>query len=515
MAHRWILALLVCAIPWAGNADPTLSASPDSVQVCAGGPQYVRVTDTPDASAAAPELGLDWRGPVNVVVSLEPLVKNDLHVAHSSQTWLLRVDAPNDTPVPGSVQVFLVDKSKRAAGQVIAGTSFKVQSAITGDAFPAKVEIDSAWQSLNEDERASVQVTITNQSSSALRVTKLRLDPGPFDVAPLGAKDTLSSSTAGGAKAVLFDVNEEVAPGSEFERTYALSIGKEVPAAGTYRVILSADLSGQINGCTRAVTLIAHKDMSFEVLGSSAILTAVGIPSFLLAPGFLMLMAAIILWKLGMRPKRVAADAAFPFPPKDTEFWVLAITLSLLVLLLPDAQQRFTNYRLTFVGFIWLASLLSAALVYLIIVMGINKYDAIKGAAALSETDDAEGALAKIAKLSKNTFIPLVQCDLTKAALGTGTSQRFMPMRMPSPAWTVPAIVFDWVAAVDANILREISAARGSRDLPHLASVLQRAKAASLITLEWDPDAPLLRPARIKEEAFIETGTAELVREKT
>jgi hypothetical protein len=182
---------------------------------------------------------------------------------------------------------------------------------------------------------------------------------------------------------------------------------------------------------------------------------------------------------------------------------------------LPDAQQRFTNYRLTFVGFIWLASLVSAALVYLIMVMAINKYDAIKSAAALSENDDAESTLAKIAKLSKNTFIPVVQCDLTKAALGTGISQRFMPMRMPSPAWTVPAVVFDWVAAVDANILREINTARSRCDLPHLAAVLQRAKAASLITLEWDPDVPLLRPVRIKEEAFIETGTAEWVREKT
>jgi hypothetical protein len=512
-------------------AVPALQASPDTVQLCGGGAaQYVRIAATTEPKTGLAGSVVRWHSAAGVDVSLEPVARvpsrgSGSHGSGLYATWLLKVSAPAGAPEPGVVQVFLVDESAPSSPQVLAGTSFKVENAIAADAFPAKVDLDSAWQSLNEGQRAAVQATLTNQSGATLQVIGMRVSAGPFDVAQSLVGAAMTNPVTYSKKPVLYPkkgsefilpvANQELAPGSVFLHSFDVAVGQyTAPSAGAHRLLLSVDLAGTVNGCKRVVTLVAHKDIGFAVLGGESILTAVGIPSFLLVPGFLMLMAMVLLWKLGLRPRRVAAATAFPFPPKEAEFWVLAITLSLLLVLLPSAPGRFANYRIDNVAHTWLGSLAAAAFAYLLFVLAINSWDARRDAQALSEGDSAEAALRKLAKLTKSTFAIVVLVDLAKAGIGAGRARRFLPKRMSGSAWTIPLLVFDWIDAGDADTLKAIELARQQRDLPRLADVLLKAVAASRITLEWDPQSTVKHPARIVSEALTESGEAEFIQEK-
>lgn len=73
------------------------------------------------------------------------------------------------------------------------------------------------------------------------------------------------------------------------------------------------------------------------VLGDTALLTAVGVPSFLLLPGFLVVVVFCMLWNHVGKRERIPLDV------KSPEFWSLAVLLSLTsALIYPLVWKR--NY---------------------------------------------------------------------------------------------------------------------------------------------------------------------------
>lgn len=514
---RWMrLIIWVVLAPALCNGANMFTAAPEAIQLCPGASEFVRIVATSDSDDAFSKATLRWHTAGNVTVSPQPVVDKDARASKKYAAWLLKVTAPSSAMAPETVHVFLVGELQASAREVLASTSFKVGNAIGTEAFPAKLELDSTWKNLNEGQRARAQVIITNQSAGFMQVTGIRISSGPFDVAgiPTDGKDPAPLQKSDLAY-VLPVPAAELAPGSAMVRTFDVFVASSArPASGKHRVLVATDVTTTLNGCKRSATLVASSELGFAVLGNEIFLTAVGIPSFLVMPGFLILMTCLLLWKFGLKPARAAAGAAFPFVPKEAEFWVLAVTLSLPLVLLPGAPDRFANYRIDDVAHVWFCSLVVAIAFYLIIVFVMNLIDRIATARLLSENDDVKATLLKLSKRAKTTIFPMVEVDLAKATLGSGTTLRFLvPKQVPGDRWTLPGVVYDWKGARDTALQSQIEAARNDRHLPRLVDVLRRGAEAGKITLQWDPGAKLKRPVRIASTALTEQGDAEFVQE--
>jgi hypothetical protein len=92
---------------------------------------------------------------------------------------------------------------------------------------------------------------------------------------------------------------------------------------GKHLLLFEIDLEQVKYGYAWTETLIATQAFTIGILGESEILTAIGVPSFLLLPGFLIVVSFRMLWT-GVPPKR-----RLDLDPKSADFWLIAILLSL------------------------------------------------------------------------------------------------------------------------------------------------------------------------------------------
>jgi hypothetical protein len=79
--------------------------------------------------------------------------------------------------------------------------------------------------------------------------------------------------------------------------------------------------------------IIVTQEVKVGVLGESEILTVLGLPSFLILPGFLMLVTIRLLWNLGI-VKSPEPIGEFPLQVEKPDFWVVSITISGIVAVL-------------------------------------------------------------------------------------------------------------------------------------------------------------------------------------
>src|SRR5262249_13782949 len=95
---------------------------------------------------------------------------------------------------------------------------------------------------------------------------------------------------------------------------------------GKFLLVFEVQAAWNEGTLKRSAGVTAKHEFEVGVLGESELqplLTAAGVPTFLLAPGFLMVVVFVVLWNL-TSPNRIALDL------KKPEFWSIAILLSML-----------------------------------------------------------------------------------------------------------------------------------------------------------------------------------------
>ncbi|MDQ3697061.1 MAG: hypothetical protein M3373_03410 [Gemmatimonadota bacterium] len=187
--------------------------------------------------------------------------------------------------------------------------------------------------------------------------------------------------------------------------------------------------------------LVLAREVEVGVLGESAILQVLGVPSFLILPGFLMVMTFGALWKRRvLRPD--TASAEFPIDAKDPEFWLLAITLSgVMALMYPSVsggRDYLEYYGVRDVATVWMFSVFALGLgVYLVAaVLESHRHRQRMP----TEQDDGITLLKKLDRQRLGLLMPRVEVGSAKLAAFALQARQ----EGANTVWVGPAIKWIW-----------------------------------------------------------------------
>ncbi len=335
-----------------GQAAVPLEVTPDSVVLRPGSvvPVVVTVTNTGNLSLTALALSAFSAEPVTVEITdstVAGLAPGEMHA------WSARVRASAQSRFTGSAH-FRLDY-RQGASATSPGTSrvslVELKARANGLPVPdsvVTVQVQTSLQSLTEGRPGLVHLVMENKHTS------------PLDVGPVTATGP-SFVTFSDTEALTIALNE-----SQSVTIVATAADRVQP--GNQVLLFRVPIRWAESGTEHSASVIVSHQVDVGVFGESEILgilgtVGVGIPSFLLLPGFLILITLWVMWRVGVlrpgytRPTLAADGIALAKMP---EFWASAITLSLLMAVLyplfPGGRSYLESYGLRDIVNVWMIS---------------------------------------------------------------------------------------------------------------------------------------------------------------
>jgi hypothetical protein len=317
----------------------------------------------------------------------------------------------------------------------------------------ASVEIKGTLPSLSHERVGTLFVIINNKYSRPITVRKIDRDTPNF------IKLDPQLSAPGQSATVSPPFSIPVGEGRII--AYTVTVPDRV-VPGTYAAVVSVRVETD-DGLT--ATAIASKDVEVSVVGD-ALLSLIGVPSFLVLPGFLLIISWRILWSLG---KTEEQRAKFSLQATSADFWAIAILLSLVSAALYPVLTRLIvgterNYLISY-GFsdffyVFAFALAIGLLSYLVWRLCVSAYQRYQMRALAkitpSETDDPLMLLDKLAKY-KCTIV------FQQAKPKEGNEEQrvlvLTPWRDATHVWVAPPVIIEQIDthdSVGANKLQEI-----------------------------------------------------------
>ncbi|WP_411080424.1 hypothetical protein [Streptomyces sp. cmx-18-6] len=279
--------------------------------------------------------------------------------------------------------------------------------------------------------------------------------------------------------------------------------------AGEHQALFTTEVSYQEAGVTRRAGVVLSRDFEYSVLGESDFLTAVGVPSFLLLPGFLVLMAYRI-------PARRARARGVDLPPIDAsapEFLAVSATLSILAIPVywlataatGNARTYLQGYGIRDLLQVWIASVVIGFAAFAV-PWAVQTYRIRM--TTPQPTDDAERVLRRLARAHSQLVLPQVRFTV-------GPDSVRQAFRVPSPTgeaeglWCVPAIDCAIAPGVPEVRARELQQAMSgpAEDFWRLC------EGRSDVSFAWAPGA-IRQPVRTTADAIVaEVAAAPLLRQ--
>ena len=207
----------------------------------------------------------------------------------------------------------------------------------------------------------------------------------------------------------------------------------------------------------QAIVSTATQKIKLGILGESAILTLLGVPSLLVLPGFLVTVTFISLWKLKPAKKIV-------FNVKEPEFWLIAISLSLIMILIyPPITALLTKWQLItgprnyLAGYgvvdiviLWIVSILIGLVFYLLAFLVDNAIQRWKESMKFNGQESEIGLLNKLI-YNKHSFIcPIVEVK-SKDYDKQGYLIEFKEVEKGKKAIICPLIGIEWLDIVETQ----------------------------------------------------------------
>jgi len=252
---------------------------------------------------------------------------------------------------------------------------------------------------------------------------------------------------------------------------------------GKHELLLRVPLTTE--GEAQAVDAIAAQEVEVGVEGESAILTALGVPALFLVPGFLALTAALLLWRL--RIFRLPSDGGtFFVEAKSVEFWLLAISGSLLLLLFWKALDidLFGVYSRRDVLVVWGWSIAIGSGAYIAIMWPMHNH---RKSRAYTSGDDPIEVLRRMGRSGVSIVRPTFKPP--------GTSDTRFLLQPPDPGrastWLAPPILLSVLTPSEELESAILVLLDDTHDPAALADVLAAAMEKKGVTVEWDGPAGL------------------------
>lgn len=502
--HRryWLLAIFLI-LGWIGlpkfgavAASPPVSLElmPSTVQLAVGDTIETVVVARNVTSGQVLSLTLSWFADTGVTVTSVAPNSESLQ-PNSSIAWRIHI-TKTDKGLPAGKIFFQLDYAwkETESSSPIPGVSLGVLD--VKEQLPeaidkvAEARIESNIDSIDENRPGIIYLIVSNVSNAPVEVSGINgLSPKYVTLAipPIAQSVTLAPLES---KAFPIDVlaTDQAQPGKQ---------------TVSFEIHLSWKKSGQLH----TGNLVVVYKLDLGIFGESDLLKIIGVPSFLLLPGFLILTLLIFLWQhLPPRQK-------IPLEAKSPEFWMIAILLSLFTAILYPvitgwfgvSRNYLKGYGLTDIIQVWVGSFFIGGVVWIFGAGGWSlkrRWQVVNLQKQIpQETDQPVDMLYKLARARLGFSLPQVDVP-------TGDQPNRYFIVVPRQAnqteiWVAPLIEYKFNLKASKELedyrKRFNNQLNAVDDAKALAALIQEGKKKGLLQVKWQGDK---QPVKVSVSAL-------------
>jgi hypothetical protein len=343
--RNWMWLLLGCVLPLCAAAQTALvqlEVVPQTLELssCADGAHLLVIARNPSNIESASDLELKTFA--DVPIQLQPGTAGAKKLKPGENiSWDFKVTCTSGFST-GGLQVVLnskLDRPRGALAQIVTkAVTVKLRDPQLLESI-VTIDVKSTLESLTSGEKGELDLTVINKTE---RPVKMSIKPaGPFKFDPVDKSLTIAPFAT---EIVRFIVWEEG----------RVKVGKQLLVFG-----------GQVETEGVRRDFLLTREINVGVLGESAVLKLLSVPSLLLLPGFLFMSSYLLLWR--WKWLRHDDSTTPPVDEASSGFWLLSITLSIFI------SGAFWLYRRDFFSFyglndlivVWLLSITLGCLAYL------------------------------------------------------------------------------------------------------------------------------------------------------
>lgn len=516
--YRWWSIVLGIILLWsaqqvaAAPATPqlTLEVVPATLELPWQGDVEALVVVRNPSEVTVRDVRLSWFTNTGVQVTATPTGTQSL-APGSMAAWTLRLASHGAEPPTGPVHLRVDYTGENESGSVSAvalGTLAVTSPALETVDKVAQLRIETSLATLMQHRPGVVYLVLTNSADVPVQVQAVHAQGPEFVM--LNSPDLHSAMP--------------IAPG----QTLTFSVGVDVPdmvQPGKHLLLFELPLAWERDGRIWQGTLVRTLAVEAGVLGESELLTLLGIPSLLVLPGFLMMMVWSVLWRQ-IKPKH-----DFPFAAKTAEFWLFAITLSLLAALTYPlitgwfglVRNYLHGYSLNDIWWVWIGALGFAVLAYstgVCVHWGIQRWKQRRlYERQPQKTDNPMDILRKLDKQGLSLNVNRAKVPIQETSHYVYLLEPLQEAR--EMTWVGPRICIHWrseaLRAEDRDLQEQVTAQLEAQDLPGLLAVLATGQQRNILELAWDSLGDHAGPFQIATAELaghLETSRVCLVREE-
>jgi hypothetical protein len=302
--------------------------------------------------------------------------------AHADSTWTVVIKPVHEKPSAGTAaEETKIDDTLEFRLDYKTGVGNGAQSHVLLKSLAVKtrdlsdldkipdIQIKTSLEALDSSQSGSVYVVLTNNSTRTMQVTSI----APVGKGNLFCGEETEPPSQAQEKSLPFCFTSDfkptmLPPYQAITQEFRVTADNRVDP-GKYLLVFAATTQSYEGGTLLSRKVVATQPVDVDVLGESAILKVTSIPSFFLLPGALFLIAVVVLWDAKWLQAKTDT-MEFPIKYTDPGFWLVSVTLSLLVAVLPwlyTGRWYFTSYGLQDIAILWLSAVVAGGLTYIVL----------------------------------------------------------------------------------------------------------------------------------------------------
>jgi hypothetical protein len=338
---------------------------------------------------------LSWLANDRLKVASQASVQLPELAPHADHVWELSVTPSQPGEKIAETLHLRLDYATLVGGKLVPQVVFSLMDVKSRelDALDklVDVQVKTTLNSLETSRTGSVYLVISNKSSETFMVK---------GIAPIGNPDFIELK-------LLPDFKEStLQPYQNLVQEVQATAKWRVPP-GKYLLIFKVTLDSIGGTSWREGSVIVSQDVTVGVVGESAILQALGLPSFFLLPGCLAVLAASLCWRSGWL-RRGVKTGEFPLEYLKPDFWLVSITISLIMAMLYWLIARrwyFVSYGLQDIALVWFVSIILGILGYTV---WLKTAESMEARRTFSKRDKPVDVLRKMHRLRMSLVLPRV-----------------------------------------------------------------------------------------------------------
>jgi len=350
------------AMPEVDVFPASLAVSPDGAAT-----QLLVILRNPGEGAIR-QIEVSWLADSGVtVLPAQPLILSSL-APHSDTSWVLQVSQSQIEPIDGSVRLRVAYRDSSGSKIIAQSIPVKSREPVTIDKF-LDTKIQTTLDSLDSSHSGTIDLFLTNKQGIEITLDVRASGPDFICFNPVnkscpkeGSTDATQAATTSPSKVHLAPI--VIGPYQTHEEVFDVG-AKDRVEPGKY--LLSFEIALQANGAkTSARSTVITQTVDVGVVGESAILKALSVPSFLMLPGCLVMLTFFFLDKYGPAWSK---PAKVPDAPSalDPYLWLASITISGLMAVVYRwifHRWYFVRYGIQDIAVIWVVAVALGIILY-------------------------------------------------------------------------------------------------------------------------------------------------------